>query len=226
MKRSPPHFRTFTAVFTLLVLLLLSGCASAVPGLFPVEVGQPSESVYVVNHGWHTGIVIPTDRLPVSAKPEWDAVDRSKYLEIGWGEDGFYRANKVTSGIALRALFWRNPTVLHVVAVDEELKTAFPYSGIVRITVSPEGFHRLCDYLAAAYAVDDNGKQIDLGKGIYGTSRFYRATGHYYFPNTCNKWTARALRTTGAPITPFYAIRAQNVFRQAGHCGRVIQKIP
>ena len=41
----------------------------------------------------------------------------------------------------------------------------------------------------------------------------------------CNKWTARGLRATGAPITPFYAIRAANVFSQASKFGTTVREL-
>ena len=214
-----------TTTFLNVLLLMGTGCLAPVPGVFPAGRGEPTETVFVVNHGWHTGIVVPSARLPASARPPWGAVSRSKYLEVGWGDDGFYRADKVTSGIALRAMFWRNPAVLHVVAMDEPPNLCFPYSGIIKITVSTNGFNRLCSYLAEAYAIGGASGPTDLGKGIYGNSRFYRATGHYYFPNTCNKWTARALRATGAPITPFYAVRAKNVFNQSRKFGVIVREL-
>jgi uncharacterized protein (TIGR02117 family) len=218
--------RTLTTAAVLSVLALAgTGCLGPVPGVFPAANGEPTETVFVVNHGWHTGIVVPSARLPVSARPPWDAVAHSKYLEIGWGDDGFYRAEKITSGIAFRAMFWRNPAVLHVVAMDEPPEVYFPYSGIIRITVNINGFNRLCSYLSESYATDPVGAPTDLGKGIYGDSRFYQATGHYYFPNTCNRWTARALRAAGAPITPFYAVRAANVFNQSRRFGVVVREL-
>jgi uncharacterized protein (TIGR02117 family) len=200
----------------------LTGCLGPVAGVFPPKPGEPTETVFIVNHWWHTGIVVETQALPESARPSWPAAAQSRYLEIGWGDDGFYRAEKPTLGIALRSVFWRNPAVLHVVALDREPIDYFPEGGIVRVAVSTNGFNRLCRYLSASYATQGPGwSPIDLGQGIYGDSRFYRATGHYYFPNTCNVWTARALRSTGAPITPCYAARAENVFNQASEFGTV-----
>lgn len=209
-----------------MLTVLLAGCLGPVQGVFPAGSGQPTQTVYVVNHGWHTGIVVPTAPLPASIRPVWLDVTRHPHLEMGWGDDGFYRAEQVTSGIALRAMFWRNPAVLHVVAVDKPPEVYFAGSGIIAVTVSAEGFRRLCTYLADSYATTDRGEVFDLGTGIYGTSRFYRATGHYYFPNTCNKWTARALRATGAPISPFYALRAENVFSQSRKFGVVVRELP
>lgn len=210
-----------------LICLLLSGtgCYSPMPGLFPPKRGEPTEKIFVVNHGWHTGVVVPTAKLPASARPPLADVAHSQYLEIGWGDDGFYRADKVTSGIALRAMFWCNPAVLHVVALDKPPHQYFPDSGLIEVTVGTNGFNRLCTYLSASYATNSNGVPIDLGRGIYGSSRFYRATGRYYFPNTCNKWTARALRATGAPITPFYSLRAGNVFNQSRNFGVVLHEL-
>ena len=206
----------------------LAGCAAPVRGLFPPKPGKKTETVYVVDHGWHTGLVLKSDSLPRAAKPDWSAPPwrgrQFKYMEVGWGDDGFYRAEKVTLGITLKALFWRNPAVLHVVAMDKPPEIYFPSSGIVRVSVSEEGYRRLCDYLAAGYGRDANGRLIDLGSGIYGESRFYRATGHYYFPNTCNVWTARALRATGAPIQPAFSELAGAVFSQAEHFGVLVRK--
>ncbi len=184
---------------------------------------EPTETVYVVNHGWHTGIVVPAAILPATARPPWEAVQRSQYLEFGRGDEAFYRGDR-TPIIALRAMFWRNPAVLHVVAMNESPEVFFPYSGIIKIHASKDGFARLCAYLSESYAIDATRNPIELGNGIYGTSRFYRAAGHYYFPNTCNKWTARAIRTTGTPINPFYAIRAENVFNQSRRYGVVMRE--
>jgi uncharacterized protein (TIGR02117 family) len=125
----------------------------------------------------------------------------------------------------LKALFWRNPAVLHVVAMDKSPESYFPYSGIIRVDVGEEGYRRLCDYLAASYGTDANGRHIDRGPGIYGVSRFYKATGHYYFPNTCNVWTARAVRSTGVPISPPISIMAGTVFSQTEHFG-VLERKP
>lgn len=202
-----------------LLPLVLIGCATPVKNLYPPKPGEKTERIYVVNHGWHTGLIFKSSTLPQNARPDWPAFRGSQYLEVGWGDDGFYRAQKITLGITLKALFWRNPAVLHVVAMDKPPETYFPYSGLIRVDVSEEGYRRLCDYLAASYGADASGHRIDLGKGIYGESRFYRATGHYYFPNTCNVWTARAIRTTGAPITPPICIMAGTVFSQAEHFG-------
>lgn len=220
----PGMMKSLFIAAALIVALVCPGCVGPMSGVFPPASGEPAETIFVVNHGWHTGIVVPIDRLPAEVLPPWDAALKSKYLELGWGDDGYYRAEKVTSGMTVRALFGNNPSVLHIVAMNAPPDAAFPSSGVIRITLSADGFDRLCAFLAGSYALGEDGKPIDLGKGLYGKSRFYRATDYYYFPNTCNKWTARALRAAGTPITPFYAITAGNVFDQCRKFGTVVRE--
>ncbi len=209
------------------VLLMLAGCACPDRGLFPPKPGEKTETVWLVDHGIHTGVIAKTSTLPADVRPGWKTQPkgtRYEFTEFGWGDDGFYNAKHVTLGITLKALFWKNPAVLHVVAMDKPPERYFPYSGLVRITMSEEGYRRFCAFLEKSYATDAQGKHIEHGHGIYGESRFYRATGYYYFPNTCNVWTAHALRSAGAPMTLANSVLAQPVYDQACHFGTVIRK--
>lgn len=183
-------------------------------GLFPATAGERREKVCVVNHGWHTGLILPADRLPPSLKPQWASARGCRYVEFGWGDDGYYRADQARLGLMVRAGLGLNLTVMHVVAVHQDLAAEFPGSDLLQVSISAEGHRRLCAYLLKSYAADGQNRPIELGKGLYGDSRFFRANGRFYFPNMCNRWTARALRSTGAPITPFYAVGAGNVMWQ------------
>jgi uncharacterized protein (TIGR02117 family) len=213
---------------SLAACFFLAACAAPVRGLFPPHPGQKTETFYLLEHGWHDGLIVKSDTLPRAARPDWTAPPwrgrQFKYLEVGWGDAGFYNAKKITPGITLKALFWKNPAVLHVVAMDQPPEIYFRDSGLVRVTVSEEGYRRLCDYLAAAYKTDAGGHRIDLGPGLYGESRFYAATGFYYSFNTCNVWTARALRATGVPVSPACSIFARPLFNQATHFGVLVRK--
>ena len=63
-----------------------------------------------------------------------------------------------------------------------------------------------------------------LGQGQYANSRFYAARGKYSLLQTCNTWTARALRSAGLPITSLYAVSAGNVMAQTRPLGRRISE--
>jgi len=210
----------------LLLLIIFPGCLGPVAGLYPPQENQPSTVIYVVDHGWHTGVVIPRIEIPPDLWPEQTDFLDFDYLEVGWGDEGFYRAQKITIGLALRAIFIPTPSILHIVGVNAPIDQYFYGSDIIEVELSGEGFRELCSFIDSTFDRGDNSRTTPLGPGIYGPSLFYRASGYYYFPKTCNVWTARAIRRAGAPITPFYAITADNVLYQTSKFGTVIQRMP
>lgn len=212
--------RTSHAILAL-PLFLGASCLGPVKSLYPPVADQRSRSVYVVSHGWHTGLVIPCDDV---APELWRAARDfapARYIEVGWGDDGFYRAQKITVSITLKALFWPTPSVLHLVGLDDP-PAEFAGSKLVEVTLSPEGFDKMCAFVGRTHEYTKEGRPIWLARGLYGESAFYRARGKYYFPKTCNHWTARALRKAGCPITPLYCVTAGNVLLQTKKFGREI----
>ena len=211
--------------WSLVILFALSGCATSTR-IFPPKPGEKTETIYLVDQGKHCDIIARIVALPPAARPGWKMPPHTTYLwaEYGWGDDGFYNAKKITLGITLKALFWKNPAVLHVVAMDKTPEKYFPYAGLIRINISEEGSRRFGDFLAATFKTDAAGHHHERGPGIYGESRFYDATGYYYFPNTCNVWTAHSLRAAGLPICLFNSVLATPVFDQASHYGTVIKR--
>lgn len=195
-----------------LSILLSSGCAAPIKGLYPpIPNDSHNKTIFIVAHKWHTGIVFKKNEAnPYLSVLDDDFID-AKYLEIGWGDEGYFQAERATSGLALRAIFWPTNSALHVVAVPKDPRLYFPSSEAVRIELSNEGFKKLVGYINDSFAVDEKSKNIKLGKGLYGDSQFYRAKGKYYFLNSCNRWTAKALRTSGFPITTFCAVTSNNI---------------
>jgi len=206
-------------------LLFCGGCATPIQELFPVRGQSPSRTVYVVSHGWHTGLVVLRDDVPSDVWPEIADFPHSRYLEIGWGDEGFYRAEKITAPLCLKAALLPTPSVMHVVGFDLPLEEYFPTSSIIQVELTEAGFDELCQHIADGHVRDDWGQAEWLGRGIYGNSRFYRANGSYYFPKTCNVWTARGLRKAGCPIVPGIAVNAGNVISQTRDFGHVLRDV-
>jgi uncharacterized protein (TIGR02117 family) len=207
------------------VAALAAGCVGAVHGVYPPREGESVASVRVVNHGWHTGIVVRRQDVPDGLWPQLHDFAGSEFVEVAWGERDFYMAPSGTSGMALKAAFWPGPSVLHVAGFEGPVERYFPASEIVEITLSAQGFEKLAAFIQEAYATDKAGGAIGLGPGQYPNSRFYLARERYHALRTCNTWTARALRSAGCPITPFYALTAGNVIHQAtAFCGAIRSK--
>ncbi|MFQ5731190.1 MAG: DUF2459 domain-containing protein [Planctomycetaceae bacterium] len=188
------------------------------------EDAEPRKTIYVVSNGWHAGLVVQTADVTPGEWPESRVHADKRFIEIGWGDEGFYRAKRVTIGLAARAVFLPTPSVLHQVGFDPPVERVFAGADIVELRVSASGFRRMCRLIHETYACDERGQPQSLGPGLYGDSHFYRARGNYYYPNTCNVWTAEALRKAGVPTIPAISTTAGSIVRQAAPHGRVLRK--
>lgn len=205
-----------------LAVLAVAVVATARPGdprLWPPAPGKPTVRVWVVNHGYHAGMVIPRRKAAVAASQHEQAqltavaarFGSYDWLEIGWGEEDFYRnvptAASLTIGLGLRALFSSdNKSVLHVVGLDGPPERTLRNADLVSIDVSEAGFARMLARIDASIAVGADGMPTDLGRGLYGASRFFAANGRFHLFNVCNNWIADLLDAAGLPTAPILSV--------------------
>lgn len=168
-------------------------------------------NIYVLSHGWHTGIVVNAEDLNKLIPSLSQRFAKAGKYEIGWGDQGFYQAKEITTGLTLRAVFWPTPTVIHVVGLYKAPALSFPKSEVEKLTLSHESYSNLLEFLKSSFFFDDNSEPVSLRKGIYGDSQFYRAVGTYYLFNTCNKWTAKGLASAGFDISTFFKLSSESV---------------
>ena len=184
--------------------------------LWPAKPAAPTTEVFIVSHGYHAGIIVPAQAIADEAgsrglsalgylATRFAGFER---LEIGWGEEGFYREvptmQSLNVMLALRALLRPgNPSVLHVVGVGDDPRAVFAQSDLVRINLGEAGFARMLDKLDAAFArPPGGGAPQELGRGLYGISLFFRANGAFHLFNVCNHWVADLLDAAGLPTAP------------------------
>ena len=208
------------AVIVVLMAAVLVTARHGNPSLYPPAAGTGTVEIFVVNHGYHTGIVLPRaatsdvgERKSLAALIAITSrLAAFPFLEIGWGDEGFYRSaptiSAVTVPMALRALFRPgNPSVLHVVGLSESPLAVFANSELVPIRLSTDGFASMLAMVDATFARTDRAElPPDLGLGLYGTSLFFRAVGAFHIFNVCNHWVARLLDAAGVPTSPVLAI--------------------
>lgn len=184
------------------------------PSLYP-PLGDDRVRVAVLNHGWHTGLVLPTDELNGAAvrlaatAPE--AAERLRWLatrwpeetwvEVGWGDAEFYRTTPTLGDLdpwlAFRAVAWPTPSVLQAVPGSGPLAGAFQHSDMVELELSRAGFDRLAVRLAAS--VPPEGERMPMGPSLYGWGAFFPALPSYHLFRMCNHWTSSLLRAAGVP---------------------------
>jgi uncharacterized protein (TIGR02117 family) len=141
-----------------------------------------TRTLYVVSHGWHSGIVVErsdlVQRLPGLVLAE------GALVEIGWGEERFYQAREETVGMALRAVLQPNPSVLQVVPFGGSPREYFAGSEIAEVPTDEAGYAAALDFIAATFKPPLE----RLGPSQYGAGGFYRAEGAFHLFNTCNNW--------------------------------------
>lgn len=138
------------------------------------------------------------------------------YYEIGWGDAGFYQAEKITVKISLNAVFLPSDTVVHLVGLNGDPVSYFSTSEVQKVSISEEGMKSLCAFVDSSFARDETGKPKMLGPGLYGDSQFYEGQGKYHIFNGCNKWTAKALSSGGLDIEPIFKITSASVMDEIG----------
>lgn len=194
-----------------LLVLTLWTAQSGDPALYP-PTGPDTETVLLVSHGWHSGLVLRRDSLTGegtgsalrSIATRFRAYDA---LEFGWGEARFYRATPTLAAfdwrLALSALFTPGGSdgVIQVVGLAGPARDSFPQAEIVPVTVSRAGFARLLARLDASFRLAEH-QPVAVGPGLYGPSLFYEGEGRFSYANVCNHWAAGLLHAAGLPITP------------------------
>lgn len=174
----------------------------------------PEASIYVVSHGWHTGIIVESQPTLIAVPELAPLFHDARFIEFGWGDHDFYQAGEISYGLAIKALFLPTDAVLHVVGLPKHPKAYFRSSKVVEIIIPASGLAKMLDYFHKSFKRDRQGRFIRLGRGLYADSFFFRAHGAYYALYTCNSWVMEALTEAGLPESWWPTLTAEGVMDQ------------
>ncbi len=205
--------------FFMLLFLFFSGSAGCAPLKQAPPESEKKITLYLVGHGWHTGIVMPTAAIPAHLLPVRRFYDEYEYLELSWGDEDFFKSNEFKVAIFLKAALLPSASVMHVVGFNGQVMDYFPNSDVIRLSLSDRNFLLLCEFISNSFDYGQQGEMENLGPGLYGNSHFYPAHEKYYLPKTCNVWTAKALQQAGYPISPYMLMRAKSLLKQMAEFG-------
>jgi len=191
--------------FIVTILLIIADSRSAL-----------ATEVYVVSHGWHTGIVVPADTISDRLPQLRARFPRARYIEFGWGDRSFYKAKEITAGLALHSILVPTDSVMHTVGLPTTPDKYFIGSEVKSLCIDAEDYTRLIDHIVSGFSLSNDGTAEAQGVGIYGDSEFYTGQDNYHLFNTCNKWTAQGLLAAGLDITPSFIFRAESVMDSIG----------
>lgn len=203
-------------------LLLLAGCATANssgrpvvgPSVTKAASGKASEQLWVLDSGWHTGLILSRAELGQPLTALLQRLPHSQYFAFGWGNRKFYIVAHPTLAMDIAALFPSRGVVL----VDAcEVAPRACFSSEVRLrsmSVTGDGINRLDDYLVYSLQKDAQGKFEPVAPGPDPDSEFFASGLSYDVFHTCNTWTAEALHVAGLPVSYHGVIFADQVWRQ------------
>lgn len=178
--------------------LVLSACAAN-----PISVDPATRplTLFVVSHGWHTGLVVRNADIAPNSWPEIAPFSTYEFVEVGWGDRAFYQARETDIADALSAALTPGPSALHVVGVNGAVAANFPMSEVIPLPISANGLAKLVATIRTSYEHDADGHAIALGPSLYGDGFFYASSERFHLFNTCNSWTSRALQAAGFDVS-------------------------
>jgi uncharacterized protein (TIGR02117 family) len=207
---------------SLVLALFLVGCAAAArdpdgPATRPRDV-----TFYLVGHGWHAGLAVRRTDIPPAWWPEIQDFPDAQFLEVGWGDWDFYQAPDFRFWFMVKAGLWPTASVLTVTGLRGMPIEDYPCSDVIELKLSPPRFERLIGYIRQSFARGGSVRVPPLHGGEVHVGRFYPAVGSFHLFNTCNVWTARALRDAGYPLHLPFSILSFPLIEEANHFGRRI----
>ena len=197
---------------------------SALPRQAPA-VTSADYHFFACDNGVHVDLA-----LPVTGGRDWRMlfpptdfpgdVTNAGYVSLGWGARGFFATTPhwqdIRPGPMVRALFWLDSSVLHVVYHEDP--GAAPQCR--KVVTDEAGRDRLFAFIDATLAPVD-GRPVREALAGYGPyDAFYAAHGRYSLFRTCNVWSAEALHAAGQEVglwSPFSFQLMSGLSQDAGN---------
>lgn len=176
--------------------------------------GEAGTALWVFDHGYHAGLVLPRATLARSGgalSKAWLAqFPEAEWFEFGWGDAGFYYEvpsfADVTAAVAAKALLVPSRSVLHVATGRGRPEAVFAGSDAVRLVVTDAAVMKIL-----AFVETGTEDAQPLGAGLYLDSAFYAGRGRYHMFQTCNSWVSQALRAGGLASAPGPAVLSKSL---------------
>lgn len=236
MKNSPPqspgsclHGLSMGVLLNsaIIVSLLFVSCKSSVEKKteYNREISGQQYSVYLMNTGIHTGLIIPVNTFSEEEISALSFFKGYRYLDFGWGDEDYYQkrgGGKFCLGV--KAVAIPTSSVMRVQGFNNSPEDVAPWSDFaLRFDLNTDSFKRLCEYIDRSFRRDEKRGLIETSRKRDGEIIFFKSVYYYHLFNTCNTWAARGLNHSGLDISSFMIITAEDLYKVA-RIGGVILK--
>jgi uncharacterized protein (TIGR02117 family) len=162
----------------------------------PSQPGAPADrTVYVVERGFHTDIGLRSADLTGPIAQFATIFPTAQTVLFGFGDRLFVTTRRKWLGDWLLALVPGHGAML-VTGLLTTPDVAFGQGNVARIKVTSAQLARIEAYVSFSFDLA-GGMPVWIGKGPYYGSLFYASPRTYDLLDTCNTWTAAALRSGG-----------------------------
>ena len=162
---------------------------------------MPDPLLYFTNNGLHTHLILPSQGLKTLVPQLSKYFLDEPWLQLGWGDFGYYGSAKQTKLLGFRALFMPTKAIIGVRSI-RDLTNDFPQrTRIYAIPLPKAAMDATLLFISRYFQFDESDDLTVVRKKANG-ELFFSANGTYSILNTCNNWTAYALREAGLKISP------------------------
>lgn len=217
--------RAAVLLYSILFFMAVSCCSGGkTDGTSPVSGEQPVYTVYLMNRGIHTGLIIPVNELSIKNVAALKYFEKAEYIDFGWGDEEVYQARVETFCMDLRAVIIPSSSVMRVEVFPGEPENLAAWSGYtVAFRLTGAEFLKLCSYIDSGFTRDGNGQLIRTSVKSGGDVVYFKSVHTYCGLNTCNTWDADALKSSGLDVSSFMVITEGGLYDEVKKAGIVIK---
>lgn len=222
-------FARISMILSLPVLISVSGSCTAAeistkPGGITASAG--SCTIYIINNGIHTGIVIPVESESLRIISALKYFKEFSFADIGWGEETAYQDTEDRYLDYIKAVLYPNPSVICIEGYRAIGDSFIGWSDFtVMLSLTPEQYERLLNFIEQSLKKVSGGEVIITSKRHLGSTIFFRSVQKYHMFNTCNTWVASALQSSGLDVSPSFVITARHLYSGIKNLGIVLKPL-
>jgi hypothetical protein len=202
--RSSARLAAAVAIAAIAALLLVRRGGDL--ALYPAGPGAPVTTVWVIDNGFHTDLVLPADRLRARGRPSAQALKAlpaTPFVTVGWGDASFFpnEAPMLARPLdGLRALFGPdNASVLRLEPLTRPPQQAYAET-VLSLRLSDEGFERLARRLDHSFTPAPALVRPRPRRAF--DARYFESRERFGLLHLCNDWTAELVSAAGPPTRP------------------------
>lgn len=179
--------------------------------VFISSISFAQEDLYLVDYGFHTGIIFKREFLLEQEFGALNELPSSKYYEFSIGEEPFFREREHTTVGKLRALFWPTENIIRVHPFNKNPIQYFKsMSGIAKFSIDDVKAKKIWDFVNKSFK--SNYPVVEKQEKL--ARYFFKANGTYHLFSNCNDWSAKAFEPLGFKISFSAKVSSRKLFEQ------------